>query len=276
MRTRILTGVITGITLICLLSYGSSDLIFFVTLVIATLGCFEYQKLFFSDRDLFRCLRMVLCLIFLLFSQRQGMAEAWGTFFGVLMFVGISEIFKNRNRKGLDTAVHLLALEVLGILYLQSLFGFITPLSQMDRGNELLLLLFLMVFLGDTAAYFVGIRFGQRRLASTVSPKKTIEGGLGGIVGSLGAVLLWLFFVFSGNREENLMMPLLIAAPVLSLLAQAGDLFESMLKRSQAQKDSGSLLPGHGGILDRVDGLCFASPAFYYLLYLLHSYGYEF
>ena len=121
--------------------------------------------------------------------------------------------------------------------------------------------LLLVVFGGDTAAYYVGKRFGRHKLSPNISPGKSVEGAYGGLLGSvLAGVLFELFWPLgcSLNMATGL-------AVTMAVFAQFGDLFESMLKRSAGRKDSGSLLPGHGGVLDRIDGLLFATPVLYYL-----------
>jgi phosphatidate cytidylyltransferase len=143
------------------------------------------------------------------------------------------------------------------------------PIVQAEQGRGFLLLLFLTVFFGDTAAFFVGSRFGRHKLASKLSPKKTLEGSVGAILGAVGAACVFLFVVLK-HPSQAMVVRVLIFAPAASLLAQAGDLFESLFKRSQALKDSGNFLPGHGGILDRIDGLALVSPIYYvYLKFVL-------
>jgi len=115
-------------------------------------------------------------------------------------------------------------------------------------GIDLLLWAFIVTWSTDIGAYFAGRRFGRRKLAPTISPAKTVEGLIGGI---LAATLLggtWVFVVGLGRA-------LLAFAPIFALAAQAGDLFESSIKRRAGAKDSGNWLPGHGGVLDRLDGL---------------------
>lgn len=129
-----------------------------------------------------------------------------------------------------------------------------------EVGRQLVVLLFLALIPGDTAAYYVGRKFGRHKLAPAVSPKKTWEGAAGGVVAGLCGVLLvrWLWF------PE---LPLIHAAILGVLLASAGilgDLAESMVKRASGVKDSSGLLPGHGGVLDRMDSLLFSGPILYY------------
>jgi phosphatidate cytidylyltransferase len=116
------------------------------------------------------------------------------------------------------------------------------------HGLELLLWAFIVTWSTDIGAYFAGRRFGKRKLAPSISPGKTVEGLYGGIVAAAVIGGAWVL----GN---GLGLPLLLLAPVFALAAQAGDLFESSMKRRAGVKDSGAWLPGHGGVLDRLDGL---------------------
>jgi len=116
------------------------------------------------------------------------------------------------------------------------------------HGLELLVWAFIVTWSTDIGAYFAGRRFGRRKLAPTISPGKTIEGLYGGFAAAalLGGAWAW---------ATGLGRPLLLLAPLFAIAAQGGDLFESWMKRRAGIKDSGSLLPGHGGVLDRLDGL---------------------
>ena len=115
-------------------------------------------------------------------------------------------------------------------------------------GINLLLWAFIVTWSTDIGAYFAGRRFGSRKLAPTISPGKTVEGLYGGIAAATLLGGAWVLF-------NGLGKPLLVLAPVFALAAQAGDLFESAMKRKAGVKDSGAWLPGHGGVLDRLDGL---------------------
>lgn len=146
-------------------------------------------------------------------------------------------------------------------LYLGLPIGAMIALRE-TRGREVLFLLMLTVFVSDTAQYYSGRAFGRRPLAPAISPNKTIEGALGGflfggaLMGIVGA--WWLPVVPVWLRVA-------LGATMVAL-GIAGDLFESMLKRSAGVKDSSTLIPGHGGILDRIDALLFAAPVYYVVL----------
>jgi phosphatidate cytidylyltransferase len=132
-------------------------------------------------------------------------------------------------------------------------------------GREVLLLVLIVVWVSDSAQYYAGRLFGRHRLSPTVSPKKTVEGALGGVVAGVAVTIalgtLWLpalsIWWLAGTGA------------VMVGLGIAGDLFESLLKRSAQVKDSSGLIPGHGGVLDRVDALLFVGPGFYLFLRML-------
>jgi phosphatidate cytidylyltransferase len=129
-----------------------------------------------------------------------------------------------------------------------------------EDGRDLVYLLFVCVILADTAAFYVGTTLGRNRMAPRISPKKSWEGTAGGVLASIGAAVLAHFWFFQR-------LPLTHALAIGALLGVAsvfGDLSESMLKRAAGVKDSSSLLPGHGGVLDRADSVIFAAPILYY------------
>jgi phosphatidate cytidylyltransferase len=163
--------------------------------------------------------------------------------------------------RGGPDAIGLAAAALFPSLYLGLPIGAMIAIRE-TRGREALLLLMVTVFASDTAQYYSGRAFGRRALAPAISPKKTIEGAVGGFV--FGALVLaaagawWLPEVPAALRAA--------LGAMLVALGIAGDLFESMLKRSAGVKDSSTLIPGHGGILDRIDALLFAAPAYYVVL----------
>ena len=150
---------------------------------------------------------------------------------------------------------------LLPALYLGLPIGAMIAIRE-TRGPEALFLLMLTVFTSDTAQYYSGRAFGRTALAARISPKKTVEGAVGGFVaGALLMVTVGVWWL------PQLPVPLraLLGVTVVAL-GIAGDLFESMLKRSAGVKDSSALIPGHGGILDRIDALLFAAPVYYVVL----------
>jgi phosphatidate cytidylyltransferase len=175
-------------------------------------------------------------------------------------FIVLGAMSLPRWRGGPDAIGHAGA-SLFPLLYLGLPIGALVSIRQ-TRGPEALFLLMLTVIVSDTAQYYTGRAFGRRLLAPAISPKKTIAGAVGGFV--FGTLLLavagswWLPTVPLPIRAA-------LGAAVVAL-GIVGDLFESMLKRSAGVKDSSSLIPGHGGVLDRIDALLFAAPVYYIVL----------
>jgi phosphatidate cytidylyltransferase len=165
------------------------------------------------------------------------------------------------------------AYSIFGVLYVGVTLATLPLLSAQENGPSLLLFLFFVVWAGDIAALYVGRSLGRRKLAPRLSPGKTWEGSIASIAGSLIVALLLLLLAGALARRniEALFYPgsiarWLLLAVVLNVAAQVGDLVESAIKRGAGVKDSGALLPGHGGILDRIDALLIAAPVLWYAL----------
>jgi phosphatidate cytidylyltransferase len=175
------------------------------------------------------------------------------------LFLAYALLFLFRIRD-ITTAARDIAYAVLGFLYIPFLLLHLVMLRQTTFGWQWLLVIMLIVMTNDTAAYYTGCTIGKHRLYPLVSPKKSIEGALGGLCGSICGTLLAKFTFF----PQLTLGDALITAVAIGILGQTGDLFESMLKRSFGVKDSGCCIPGHGGVLDRLDSIIFAAPAMYY------------
>lgn len=179
--------------------------------------------------------------------------------FVLIMFFSFFMLY-NRHVEDLSQVRNLIGLSALGLLYVGVLPAFIMALLKEPRADEWFFTLLGIVFLGDTFAYFVGRSLGKSKILPSISPNKTWAGAIGGLFGSLLAA--WIAKVLFFNDLQILALVLL--ALVTGTAAQVGDFFESLLKRVANKKDSGSLLPGHGGILDRIDGVLFAAPFIYF------------
>ena len=147
----------------------------------------------------------------------------------------------------------------LGAIYVGGLLSMYPRTLLLPRGEHWVLLGVLAVAGGDTFAYFTGRAIGRRKLAPTVSPNKTVEGAIGGLLGSVIGAVLYAHGYLPGVPAGYVAA----AGAAVGVFGQAGDLFESLIKRTAGVKDSGRLLPGHGGILDRADGILAAGPILY-------------
>ena len=158
----------------------------------------------------------------------------------------------------IDTAFSRLSLDVCGLLYLAATFPFILLMRFETDGGWLVLLSMVVTFGSDTGAYFSGRFLGRHKLYPSVSPNKTIEGAVGGMLTAVGLTFVMATYVPSLANLRT--VDCIILGVLGSALAITGDLVESLMKRSFDVKDSGDLIPGHGGILDRIDALLFCGP----------------
>lgn len=161
------------------------------------------------------------------------------------------------------------ALSILSVIYVPILFSFITLINLKPYGNILVWLVFITAWSCDTSAYYAGRFFGRKKLCPKVSPKKTVEGSLGGILGSTLFTLIYGAIL----QQSYYVMPLINYALIgilCGILGQFGDLVASSVKRYVDIKDYSNLIPGHGGILDRFDSIIYSAAAvFYYLTIIL-------
>ncbi|MEW6671459.1 MAG: phosphatidate cytidylyltransferase [Thermodesulfobacteriota bacterium] len=196
-----------------------------------------------------------------------GCGIIWGAFkgsFGIMLGFVVLDFFAaaagSLKRFSSDAAVsgHIIR-QFFGSVYVPVLLSSLVLIRNGVEGIPWIFMLLGVVFAGDVAAYYVGTYLGRHKLCPAISPGKTIEGAFGGLAGNL--LIGSLFKSFFLPQLPWLLSLLCFAC--LGLMAQAGDLFESELKRAGKVKDSGVILPGHGGILDRIDALLFAAPLAY-------------
>jgi phosphatidate cytidylyltransferase len=163
--------------------------------------------------------------------------------------------FRRRNTSGVVVDI---STTLFGILYVSWFFSFLIKTIYLPNGMGLLAAILLITKLGDIGAYLIGVRFGKTPLNPHISPKKTVEGAVGGLIFSvLGALI--------GNHFLNFSyLHIIMLGLVFGIIGQLGDLSESLIKRDCQVKDSGGFLPGMGGILDEIDSVLFTAPVFYF------------
>jgi phosphatidate cytidylyltransferase len=150
------------------------------------------------------------------------------------------------------------AASMLPVIYIGMPLGCLAAV-RLIGGRDAVLLLMATIVVSDSAQYYTGRTFGRHKLAPAISPNKTVEGAIGGIVLGTAAMTLGGLWVFRGVSP----LLLILSSLAVVVVGMVGDLFESLLKRSAGVKDSSSLIPGHGGVLDRIDSWLFAAPVFY-------------
>ena len=257
---RIVAAVVFAPLFLLLVLKGSYTHYSIFILVLAFLGLMEYFKLV-KDR------------------LNPGM-KAIGTLWGMLLtgglYVGESRIvvamltlgflavcLMRLAKKGeIGSVFQDIGCTFLGPLYVGLLLGHLLLLRAMENGREWTLILFFTIWMCDIAAFYTGRSIGRHKLYPEISPNKTIEGAIGGVLGSLIVVAV----AKSWYLSQLTLVDVIAISIGVSIMGQLGDLCESMFKRSAGVKDSGGLIPGHGGILDRFDSILFAAPFLYYYL----------
>lgn len=178
---------------------------------------------------------------------------------GCMLLILLTRLF---SRRPVDGAIEDIASTFLGVFYVSLLFAFQVWIITGAEGRRWIVFLYFVIWASDIGAYAIGIPFGRHRLYEKISPKKSIEGLIGAFAASAGMALLWrVLFMPSMGPGETVMLGLLLA-----VVGTLGDLTESLFKRAAGVKDSGGIIPGHGGILDRMDSMMFAAPVLYYYL----------
>ena len=259
---RLATGFIGGGVLLALIIWGGWPGAFFLTTVISLGMIYEYGSMVFTLTDQKEKKYALLCVgWFAALASLLASRAEFETLIVCFIFYFAYFLFTAGRHEAAAFTTHLqeLALSVFGLIYLSFVPFFLPRIHQFANGIEWTITFLLIVFAGDTGAYFAGKKFGRTPLYAVISPKKTREGALGGLIAGYGLTLFSKGVFFREMPWGAIILtPLAVGAS-----AQIGDLCESMLKRAYNKKDSGSILPGHGGFLDRFDGVVFSLPVMY-------------
>ena len=259
--TRVLSGAVLLVVAVAVVWFAPSVLFFIIAEVLLVMACREYAGLARASGlrlpvALSTAAAAVVCACF----TRLALPRGWAIQLDVAILAAFFAIALSamRSWSGGRDALASAAAAVLPLVYLGIPLGTMVALRELT-GPQGLFLMMLTVFVSDSAQYYSGRAFGKHHLAPAISPKKTVEGAIGGLVfGALAFTIVGAWWLPS--------VPVMTRATLglaLVVAGIAGDLFESMLKRSAGVKDSSALIPGHGGILDRIDALLFAAPVYY-------------
>jgi phosphatidate cytidylyltransferase len=265
---RILTAVILAPLVLALVFLGPKWLITIFVAAVAMLAAWEFLAL--TEHRGARPPRIATVVVLAaLFAGNYQWPDETVTLFGLLCIILLIYCtFRSpMDRMLADATSSIFALFYLGLTLIP-----LPMLREAAHGPSLLVFLFLVVWAGDTAAMYTGRTIGKHKLAPALSPNKTWEGSIGSVLGSVAVagILLGLSSYLASwnsvklNYSDEIWWYWLVLAVVVNVAAQVGDLAESALKRSAGVKDSGTLLPGHGGVLDRIDALLLAAPVLWY------------
>jgi phosphatidate cytidylyltransferase len=276
---RILTATIFIAIVLALAFFGQLWMITLFSAIIAELAAYEYLQLANNTRlpsDQSRIpvwwMAASTALLFLVTLPNWPLEAQFPVLSALTNILFAWNGFRAQPAT-LDRVLPGTAKGIFGLIYVAYPLTLIPLLWNQEDGIALIVFLMICVWAGDVAALYIGRRFGRHKLAPRLSPGKTREGAVASALGSVVAALLLALISNQlsarGNTILHITEPLwqtLVLAVVLNIAAQVGDLLESAIKRGAGVKDSGSMLPGHGGILDRIDALLLAAPVLWYVL----------
>lgn len=266
LSTRILTSVV-GFTLLSLVVWIGWPALLPALVFVAVMGLYEYIRMLDSnDIDVRRVTLGVFAAAIILASLPMWPQVPWigGSWREVILTIAVGAILVLEVIRPGERPLERVVYSLFGLLYIPWLLGYFLMLRYTPDGEHGLLyfaLPLMATFAADIGGFFTGYYFGKRKLAPEVSPGKTVEGAIGGLLFSFVTVLVMTQLAHIWSPLDAFLYSLLVASA-----SQLGDLSESLIKRALKTKDSGTSLPGHGGWLDRIDSLLFAVPATYLFL----------
>ena len=271
MLKRTISGAVLIIVMFALM-YAGGWVMLAGLLGMSLIGLYEFfNAVQHSGRKPFRMIGMIAAFVYYAVVYLWPEYAFEGNFFlffgaGIFMVLMIACVVKYPERDIQDSA-----LTFAGVIYVPVLFSFLYFLRELEGGAFYVWYIFLASWGSDTCAYLAGRFFGKHKMAPKLSPKKTMEGAVGG---TLGAILLCIIYTlciqtYVGENTTTLMIMSVCVGLFGSVLGQTGDLFASAIKRVMGIKDYGHLIPGHGGILDRFDSTLLVGPAVMMVIYLI-------
>lgn len=265
---RWLTAVIIIPIILAILFKGSTLLLAVLISVVALLTLREYLTISLNNHPpapFFTTLVTYITAMSLVMGACLG---KWEVQFLVLLagfcLLSLSVLSCFPDRRDIFEVI---AKQAFGIIYIPASLSLLVFIKGMDQGVLWILWLLIVIFANDTGAFYSGTNLGKNDLSPNISPNKTIEGSIGGVTAGVICGFIFSLIFFKSVSIAFLTIP---ASLLLAAAGQVGDLVESAMKRNASIKDSGRILPGHGGMLDRIDGLLFAIPVSYiYLTFIL-------
>ena len=260
MKQRIITGLLGVIALAIVLMLGEIA-VAVVAFAVIIMAMYELMNSVEVKKEKILC---VINFIFTILFYGIMLYKPEYTYVSLYFYVAVllsAMVFTNGRIK-----FSLVALSLVSMIYVLFMLIHIPLISKLRFGIFYVILILLGAIATDTFAYFTGVTIGKHKLCPLMSPKKTIEGAIGGIA---GAVIVFIVYGLILNRFAGInvnYLCMIILAVLCALFSEIGDLVASVIKRQFGIKDFGNLLPGHGGIMDRVDSICFVSPLVFYFV----------
>ena len=262
--TRLISGIVLVILAFILLMKGGT-LLFFASLAISLVGLFELYRVMKIDKELPGLIGYLAGISYYGLLWFDG--EHYMTLLSIVTLMLLLTVYVvTFPRYGTEQ----ITVAFFGIFYVAVMFSYLYQVRMIEDGKYLVWLIFISSWGSDTFAYCAGILFGKHKLAPVLSPKKTIEGAVGGVAGA--AVLGYLYGLYFRHSMTEVLQPEFISAmacAIAAVISIIGDLAASAIKRNHNVKDYGHLIPGHGGVVDRFDSMIFTAPAIFFAVLFL-------
>ncbi len=267
-RTRLLSGIVLVILALVFIISGGYVL-WTVSLLLSLIGLMELYRVFGFHRSLPAAVGYVMVVLYdvlLVVTQQFGWEIDWMLYLIVLLMVFLAVLVFGYPRYHSTQILQ----AIFGVLYVGVMFSFLYRTRMLENGVYTVWLIFLSSWGCDTCAYCVGKLLGKHKMSPVLSPKKSVEGAIGGVAGTM--LLTYLYasvFQIQMQITYTQVWVLTAISAVGALISMIGDLTASAIKRNYEIKDYGRLIPGHGGVLDRFDSVIFTAPVIYFLAYYL-------
>ena len=263
--TRLTSGIILVALALVFICTGG-DVLLAAMLVLSLIGMFEIYRIFKIEKSLPGILGYLSCITYymdLRFKFCQDVMVIFLAFLIILLAVFVFGYPKYHT--------HQVMAAFFGVFYVGVMLSFLYQTRMLEGGQYIVWLIFLCSWGCDTCAYCVGVLFGKHKMSPLLSPKKSVEGAIGGVAGTMLLTAIYCVAISAAFNVDNIViLPLVIISGIGALISMVGDLAASAIKRNFDIKDYGKLIPGHGGVLDRFDSMIITAPIIFFLAYYFY------
>jgi len=265
MKTRIISGTV-AFMLLLIVVFAPKEILAAGMFILAIIGLHEFYSVVATAG--YRPVKLIGYLACVPLFISGFMKNEYNEYVFLSVFVVLAVlmgliVFKHERYNIID-----ISLTTFGIMYVPFLFIFIILTRNLENGFYFIWMIFIGAWITDTFAYFTGVFLGKRKLIPSISPKKTVEGSVGGIVGCVAVMTLYGVLVINSKLGNIPVYHYIIISLLCGIISQVGDLAASSIKRYAKVKDYGKIMPGHGGVLDRFDSILFVAPVVYFYIIL--------
>jgi phosphatidate cytidylyltransferase len=262
--TRLISGIVLVILALLFICTGG-DVLLGVMLVLSLIGMFELYRIFEIEKKQLGIFGYLACIAYYLNLKLSFSPDNMAIMLAFLICLLAVFVFAYPKYH-----THQIMVAFFGLFYVGVMLSFLYQTRMLPNGQFIVWLIFLCSWGCDTSAYCVGVLFGKHKMSPLLSPKKSVEGAIGGVVGSMLLTALYCYIINNVfSLEDFKILPLVIFAGIGGLISMVGDLAASAIKRNFDIKDYGKLIPGHGGVLDRFDSVIITAPIIFFLAYYI-------